>query len=169
LRKYQNASSEIKTLFSGDYNSENYDSIKQNITQLETLMNESDGQQIPNQPQIVQQQQQPFVQQQQPSIGNDNFSIDGYPKEDIINKLNKVTNSNISGLNYYKLMDLKYKLLKNENITPSEKGYLLQFVSNFTGGKHLKKHKKTKVKRQSKRKQRFSKRRKSKAFRSKKA
>ena len=177
LRKYPNANQEITNLFSGAYNVGKYVDIEKIIGQLETLMNIQVGQQMPNQPQIVQppqqpfvqQQQQPFVQQQQPSIGNDNLLIDGYPKEDIINKLNKVTNSNISGFNYYKLMDLKDKLLKNENITPSEKGYLLQFVSNFTGGKHLKKHKKTKVKRQSKRKRRFSKRRKSKAFRSKKA
>ena len=173
------------------YTEQLYNAINNNET-IATLMGEQPQQQMALQqfqPQQQQQQQTPFQQPQQqmlqpqqqqfvqppqqmqqmpqqPSIGNDNLLIDGYPKTEIINKLNKVTNSNIPNFNYYKLMNLKEKLSQNKNITPSEKGYLLQFVSNFNGGKHLKKHKKTKVKRQSKRKRRFSKR---KAFRSKKA
>jgi hypothetical protein len=188
LRNLPNASPEIKTLFSGAYDVGKYVDIEKNIGQLASLLNIPVGQQMPiNQPQIVQPPQQPFVQQQQqpfvqppqqmqqmpqqPSIGNeDTISIYGtqYPISYIIKKLENAPSNNII------LKDIKQKLnngVKLSQLTQLEKQQLNSFIGSTSGGKHLKKHKKTKVKRQSKRKrkQRFSKRRKSKAFRSKKA
>ena len=188
--------SNIKPLFYENnnlklYEPSNHANIENQLTQhkdeLETLMNTSEPRLTPQMPVPLQQPQQiPFQQpqqipfQQQPlSTGNNNSLIDGYSKEEIINKLNSVTNNNLpNGFNIYQLNELKNKLknklYNNSNLSSNDKILILQFLSNFRGGKHTKKHKRTKhkkhVKRQSKRKRKqFSKRGKPSAFLSRKA
>ena len=169
LRKYQNVNQDIKSLFSGPYNVGKYDSIEQNIDQLERLLNMPVGQQMPNnQPQIVQPPQQ-MPQQQQQQQQNDNI--------DIKNKINRIDNNllNVQG------RTLKFLLNANNPNNDSEITQILNDnknnLNNFINQKEIggfKKYKnRTKNKKRVKKTKRLSKRLskrlfKRKAFRSKK-